>query len=73
MVGGTFSITNGGVFGSLLSTPIINPPQASARRQAGGWEPNPLMSLRTFMPCMTTRDGASGVSACDERLSPHFL
>ena len=25
--GGTFSITNGGVFGSLLSTPIINPPQ----------------------------------------------
>lgn len=27
--GGTFSITNGGVFGSLLSTPIINPPQAA--------------------------------------------
>jgi 2-oxoglutarate dehydrogenase E2 component (dihydrolipoamide succinyltransferase) len=26
--GGTFSITNGGVFGSLLSTPIINPPQS---------------------------------------------
>jgi 2-oxoglutarate dehydrogenase E2 component (dihydrolipoamide succinyltransferase) len=25
--GGTFTITNGGVFGSLLSTPIINPPQ----------------------------------------------
>jgi 2-oxoglutarate dehydrogenase E2 component (dihydrolipoamide succinyltransferase) len=25
--GGTFSITNGGVFGSLLSTPIVNPPQ----------------------------------------------
>jgi 2-oxoglutarate dehydrogenase E2 component (dihydrolipoamide succinyltransferase) len=25
--GGTFSITNGGVFGSLLSTPILNPPQ----------------------------------------------
>ena len=29
MVGGTFSITNGGVFGSLLSTPIINPPQSA--------------------------------------------
>ena len=29
MTGGTFTITNGGVFGSLLSTPIINPPQAS--------------------------------------------
>ncbi len=29
MTGGTFSITNGGVFGSLLSTPIINPPQSA--------------------------------------------
>jgi 2-oxoglutarate dehydrogenase E2 component (dihydrolipoamide succinyltransferase) len=29
MDGGTFSITNGGVFGSLLSTPILNPPQSS--------------------------------------------
>ncbi len=28
MSGGTFTITNGGVFGSMLSTPIINPPQA---------------------------------------------
>ena len=27
--GGTFSITNGGVFGSMLSTPILNPPQAA--------------------------------------------
>lgn len=27
MMGGTFSISNGGIFGSLLSTPIINPPQ----------------------------------------------
>ena len=29
MQGGTFSITNGGVFGSLLSTPILNPPQSA--------------------------------------------
>ncbi|MCU0327804.1 MAG: 2-oxoglutarate dehydrogenase complex dihydrolipoyllysine-residue succinyltransferase [Chitinophagales bacterium] len=29
MDGGTFTITNGGVFGSLLSTPIINPPQSA--------------------------------------------
>ena len=29
LTGGTFSISNGGVFGSLLSTPIINPPQAA--------------------------------------------
>ena len=28
MSGGTFTITNGGVFGSMLSTPILNPPQA---------------------------------------------
>jgi 2-oxoglutarate dehydrogenase E2 component (dihydrolipoamide succinyltransferase) len=28
LMGGTFSITNGGVYGSLLSTPIINPPQS---------------------------------------------
>lgn len=29
MTGGTFTITNGGVFGSLMSTPIINPPQVA--------------------------------------------
>ncbi len=29
LTGGTFTITNGGVFGSLLSTPIINPPQSA--------------------------------------------
>ncbi len=29
MAGGTFTITNGGVFGSLLSTPILNPPQTA--------------------------------------------
>ncbi|CAA6815097.1 MAG: Dihydrolipoamide succinyltransferase component (E2) of 2-oxoglutarate dehydrogenase complex (EC [uncultured Thiotrichaceae bacterium] len=29
LTGGTFTITNGGVFGSLLSTPILNPPQSA--------------------------------------------
>ncbi len=29
MAGGTFTITNGGVFGSMLSTPIVNPPQSA--------------------------------------------
>ncbi len=29
LTGGTFSITNGGIFGSLLSTPILNPPQSA--------------------------------------------
>jgi 2-oxoglutarate dehydrogenase E2 component (dihydrolipoamide succinyltransferase) len=28
MTGGTFTITNGGIFGSLMSTPILNPPQS---------------------------------------------
>ena len=34
MTGGTFTISNGGVFGSLLSTPIINPPQIGGARHA---------------------------------------
>ena len=29
LTGGTFSVTNGGIFGSMLSTPIINPPQSA--------------------------------------------
>ena len=29
MTGGTFTISNGGVFGSLMGTPIINPPQSA--------------------------------------------
>jgi 2-oxoglutarate dehydrogenase E2 component (dihydrolipoamide succinyltransferase) len=29
LMGGTFSITNGGTFGSMLSTPILNPPQSA--------------------------------------------
>jgi 2-oxoglutarate dehydrogenase E2 component (dihydrolipoamide succinyltransferase) len=29
LTGGTFSISNGGIFGSMLSTPIINPPQSA--------------------------------------------
>ncbi len=39
--GGTFTITNGGVFGSLLSTPILNPPQVGilgcTRSKSGPW------------------------------------
>ena len=44
MTGGTFTISNGGVFGSLLSTPIINPPQSAVlgmhriEERAGGQE-----------------------------------
>jgi 2-oxoglutarate dehydrogenase E2 component (dihydrolipoamide succinyltransferase) len=28
LIGGTFTITNGGIYGSMLSTPILNPPQS---------------------------------------------
>ena len=44
LTGGTFSISNGGVFGSMLSTPIINPPQSAilgvhaTKDRAGGRE-----------------------------------
>ena len=29
MTGGTFTLTNGGIFGSLMSTPMLNPPQSA--------------------------------------------
>ncbi|MEW6486777.1 MAG: 2-oxoglutarate dehydrogenase complex dihydrolipoyllysine-residue succinyltransferase [Thermodesulfobacteriota bacterium] len=43
--GGTFSITNGGVFGSLLSTPILNPPQSA------------ILGLHKVEPRPVVRDG----------------
>ncbi|MCH7555204.1 MAG: 2-oxoglutarate dehydrogenase complex dihydrolipoyllysine-residue succinyltransferase, partial [Proteobacteria bacterium] len=55
LMGGTFTITNGGVYGSLLSTPILNPPQSGilgmhAIKQRpmvvdGGIEARPMMNL----------------------------
>jgi 2-oxoglutarate dehydrogenase E2 component (dihydrolipoamide succinyltransferase) len=55
LTGGTFSITNGGIFGSLLSTPILNPPQSGILGMhkiqerpmvlAGKIEPRPMMYL----------------------------
>ena len=48
LTGGTFSISNGGVFGSMLSTPIINPPQSAilgktcCRKRASRHTPNEL-------------------------------
>lgn len=38
MDGGTFTISNGGVFGSLLGTPIINPPQSAILGMHGTFE-----------------------------------
>ena len=53
MTGGTFTITNGGVFGSLLSTPIINEPQ-SAILGMHAMQPRPVVvngeiKIRTMM------------------------
>ena len=44
--GGTFTITNGGVFGSLLSTPIVNPPQSG------------VLGMHTIQDRPVARDGA---------------
>ena len=38
MTGGTFTISNGGVFGSLFGTPIINPPQSAILGMHGTFE-----------------------------------
>lgn len=38
MDGGTFTISNGGVFGSLMGTPIINPPQSAILGMHGTFE-----------------------------------
>jgi 2-oxoglutarate dehydrogenase E2 component (dihydrolipoamide succinyltransferase) len=43
--GGTFTISNGGVFGSLLSTPIVNPPQSG------------VLGLHTIQDRPVVRDG----------------
>lgn len=45
MSGGTFTITNGGVFGSMMSTPIINPPQAA------------ILGMHNIMDRPVVRDG----------------
>ena len=46
ITGGTFSITNGGVFGSLLSTPILNPPQSA------------ILGMHKIQPRPVVEDGA---------------
>jgi len=45
LAGGTFTITNGGVFGSLLSTPILNPPQSA------------ILGMHTIQERPVARDG----------------
>ena len=68
LTGGTFTITNGGVFGSLLSTPILNPPQVgilglhkiqdrAGRRQRPGR--HPADDVRRARPTTTASSTAA--------------
>ncbi len=50
MTGGTFTITNGGVFGSMLSTPIINPPQSG------------ILGMHNIVDRAIVRDGAIAIA-----------
>ncbi|BDW92817.1 MULTISPECIES: 2-oxoglutarate dehydrogenase complex dihydrolipoyllysine-residue succinyltransferase [Flavobacteriaceae] len=50
MTGGTFTITNGGVFGSMLSTPIINPPQSA------------ILGMHNIVERAIVRDGAIAIA-----------
>ena len=50
MTGGTFTISNGGVFGSMLSTPIINPPQSG------------ILGMHNIVERPVARDGAIAIA-----------
>ena len=50
MTGGTFTITNGGAFGSMLSTPIINPPQSG------------ILGMHNIVERAIVRDGAIAIA-----------
>lgn len=50
MTGGTFTITNGGVFGSMMSTPIINPPQSA------------ILGMHNIVDRAIVRDGAIAIA-----------
>ncbi len=69
--GGTFSISNGGVFGSMMSTPIINPPQSAilgihaTKDRAGGRErPDRRSARSTTWPCPTTTASSTVARRC---------
>ena len=62
MTGGTFTISNGGVFGSMLSTPIINPPQSGILGMHNVVERpivktvKSLLRLLCMWPCLMTTE-----------------
>ena len=53
LTGGTFTISNGGVYGSLMSTPILNPPQSASsactRSRSGRWRWAGEIAIRPMM------------------------
>lgn len=49
MAGGTFTISNGGVYGSMLSTPIINPPQSA------------ILGMHSIIPRATVVGGGKAI------------
>lgn len=60
MTGGTFTISNGGVFGSWMGTPIINPPQSAILGMHGikkkPWVVNDEIKIREIMAVALTYD-----------------
>lgn len=58
MAGGSFTVSNGGVYGSLLSTPIINPPQVSAHKTS----PHPPPEKKKKKPPFVGKNSAVLVS-----------
>ena len=56
MAGGTFTISNGGVYGSLLSTPIINPPQSAILGMHSINQRAVVMPIFILMPCRQESD-----------------
>ena len=56
MAGGTFTISNGGVYGSLLSTPIINPPQSAILGMHSINQRAVVMPTSILLPCCQETD-----------------
>ena len=77
LIGGTFTITNGGVFGSMLSTPIVNPPQSgilglhaiqdrAGRPQRPGGHPADDVRGVDLRPPHRRRPRGGGLSCADQ-------
>jgi len=61
MTGGTFSISNGGTFGSMMSTPIINPPQSAILGVHATKDRAMVENGQVVVPCLTTTASSTAV------------